>query len=48
MRDDDSSTETAIALLFAACVLAALLLLTGCVDREAVACDSRPPAGTPR
>jgi len=30
MRPDESSTETFIALLFAVCILLALVLLTGC------------------
>lgn len=42
MRDDNSSTETLIALLFAACILVALMLLTGCEGHVPEAVESRP------
>ena len=42
MRPDDSSTETFIALVFAACILVALVLLTGCESHEPEAADSHP------
>ena len=42
MRDDESSTETLIALLFAACILVALVLLTGCENHDAETVEVRP------